>query len=582
MLSRIASLARVSATPLRRSLTVTRAAASDMMCYQCEQTRDGTGCTTVGVCGKTPETAALQDATVHALKGISSYAHRASQFGAKSDKVDAFVLDSLFATLTNVNFDPKRFQTMLNEAAVLKRDAQKMFETAAKAAGQTPQVPTNAAAQWQGLSPCSSIEQLEHDAKQWGLEERKKATHDDEKFALAELCMYGLKGLAAYAHHAKQLGRTSPAVNTFVHKALDQLAEPSSAGDMLGLALEIGKVNVDVMGMLDKAHTDRFGHPTPHAVRTEPIAGKCILVSGHDLNDLYNILQQTEGKGINVYTHGEMLPAHGYPGLRKFSHLAGNYGSAWQNQKFEFSDFPGPIIMTTNCLVEPLSYRKRLYTRGVTGWPGCTHIPADDYTPVIEDALKQEGFDENGPNKTITVGFGHNTVLSIADKVLSAVSTGDLKHVFFIGGCDGTEGERNYFRDVALGAPKDSIVLTAGCGKYRFNKHDFGTLQQSGLPRLLDVGQCNDAYGVVMIASGLAKALNCGINDLPLSLAVSWFEQKAVAVLLSLLHLGVKNIYLGPKLPAFVTPSALSLLQQNFGIRKTGDAKTDLKQMLKL
>lgn len=565
-----------------RTASVASHVKDDMFCMQCEQTRDGVGCSTVGVCGKTPEVSAMQDLLLDKLKSIGFHAHRARALGVPdNEEVNRFPLDALFSTLTNVNFDPKRFQTFIHEADRLRHVAQTMHMQAAARQGHwvdNVDWPCIAAPP----TPFSELEQMVAEGRHVSVPRRFASGGNDEALSLAELAVYGLKGTAAYAHHAMQLGRTSPAVAAFMHEALSQLANPHpAAGEMLKLALDVGRVNVDVMAMLDEAHTSRFGHPTPAAVRTQPRAGKCILVSGHDLNDLHDILVQTEGKGVDVYTHGEMLPAHGYPQLRKFKHLAGNYGSAWQNQKFEFSEFPGPIVMTTNCLIEPMTmYKNRLFTRSVVGWPGVRHIANNDYSEVVQAALHEEGFDETLPAKEITVGFGHNTVIGVADKVLGAVKSGALRHVFFIGGCDGSEGERNYFKELAMAVPKDCLILTAGCGKYRFNKQQFGTLADTGIPRLLDVGQCNDSFGVVKIASALAGALNCGINDLPVSLAVSWFEQKAVAVLLSLLHLGVKNIHLGPKLPAFVTPSALQMLSEQYGLRKTGVAREDLQAML--
>eukprot|EP00455_Lapot_gusevi_P022731 TRINITY_DN2368_c0_g1_i7.p1 TRINITY_DN2368_c0_g1~~TRINITY_DN2368_c0_g1_i7.p1 ORF type:complete len:425 (-),score=190.83 TRINITY_DN2368_c0_g1_i7:303-1427(-) len=361
-------------------------------------------------------------------------------------------------------------------------------------------------------------------------------------------------------------------------------SDAETMNKLVGLTLGVGKTNVTVMQMLDAGHTGRFGHPVPTQVRTTPVQGKSILVSGHDLRDLEALLEATKDQGINIYTHGEMLPAHGYPGLKKYPHLAGHYGGPWQLQKLEFAQFPGPILMTTNCIIEPRkSYKDRIFTTNAVGWPGVRHLEHHDFGTLIEYAKHSEGFEKTDPEtKPLTVGFHHNTILSVADQVLGAVHGGKLRHVFLIGGCDGSEGERSYYSKLAKGLPSDTLVLTLGCGKYRFNKHEFGNLPGTGLPRLLDMGQCNDAYGAVVVASTLAKALNCGVNDLPLSLALSWFEQKAVAVLLSLLHLGVKRIRIGPALPAFLTPNVLELLIKTFDLKAANiqNVEQDIELML--
>lgn len=565
-----------------------------MFCFQCEQTRDNKGCTTVGVCGKTPEVASLQDLLIHATKGVAIYARGARELGGLSDRnVDNFVLRSLFSTVTNVNFDPDRFKAYLKEAYEMKNKAKALYEQAKASA--SPEAKANALAreqledQWKPTSftfnPSMSIEELEAEGHRVGVLERRQVYGPDIS-GLQEMAIYGLKGLAAYAEHAFVLGQESDQVFGFCHEALAKLSQTDqqTVAGLLQLCLDVGKVNVEVMRLLDQGATSRYGHPKPTPVRTTAVKGKCALISGHDLRDLEELLKQTEGKGINVYTHGEMLPAHGYPGLKeKYPHLVGNYGGAWQQQKIEFARFPGPILMTTNCIIEPRkSYKDRIYTRSVVGWPGVKHLPTYDFSEMVQQALEMEGFEEDEPEKNTTMtGFARNTVLSVADKVVELVKSGDIKHFFLIGGCDGAEGERNYFKEMALNTPKDTMVLTLACGKYRFNKFfdQFGTI--GGLPRMLDIGQCNDAYSAIQIAAGLQQAFGLDdINKLPLSFVISWFEQKAVAVFLSLLHLGVKNIYLGPQLPAFATPTMLDVLVKSYGVRQINNVEKDMKVML--
>ena len=399
---------------------------------------------------------------------------------------------------------------------------------------------------------------------------------------LQELLLYGLKGMAAYAEHALVLGHEDDSTYAFIAEVLYYLAEAiPSVEALFALCLKCGEVNMRVMELLDTANTGAYGHPVPTPVRVEPLRGKAILVSGHDLKDLEKLLVQTEGMGINIYTHGEMLPAHGYPELKKFRHLVGNYGGAWQDQKDEFARFPGAILMTTNCIQEPQTdYSQRIFTSGFVGWPGVTHITNGDFSPVIKAALTAPGFAEDGPDKTILVGFGHQAVLGVAEKVVEAVKTGAIKHFFLVGGCDGARSGRDYYTDFAESVPKDCVILTLACGKYRFNKLDFGTI--GGIPRLLDVGQCNDAYSAIQIAIALSKAFQCGVNDLPLSLVLLWYEQKAVAILLTLLHLGIRNIRLGPTLPAFVTPNVLKVLQDKFNLMPIKTAEQDLTAILQL
>ena len=388
--------------------------------------------------------------------------------------------------------------------------------------------------------------------------------------------------MAAYADHALILGQEDENVYAFIHETLDFLTRPNPTVDeLVGYNMKCGEVNLRVMELLDKANTDAYGHPVPTKVRVNPVKGKALLVSGHDLKDLHEILEQTEGKGINVYTHGEMLPAHGYPKLKKFKHLAGNYGGAWQDQHSEFNAFPGAIVMTTNCIQKPLAtYRGRIFTSGLVAYPRVEHISDGDFSPAIEASLKEEGFKKDGEDKTILVGFAHNTVLGVADKVIDAVKTGKIKHFFLVGGCDGAKPGRNYYTEFAEQAPKDTVILTLACGKFRFNKQEFGDI--GGIPRLLDMGQCNDAYSAIQVAVALSKAFNVGVNELPLSLVLSWYEQKAVCILLTLLHLGIKNIRLGPTLPAFVTPAVLQVLVDRFNIMPTTTAKRDLDAILGL
>ena len=543
----------------------------DMFCYQCEQTAKGTGCTVRGVCGKDPTTAALQDVLVHMVKGIAQHAHRARQAGAAERKIDVFVIEALFSTLTNVNFDPERFAALIGTAVEMRDKAKALYEGAADA----PEELTGPAA----FAPAADIDGLAAQAADIGLEARKAALGEDIA-GLQELIIYGLKGAAAYADHAQILGVEDADIYAAFNQSLSDLADnPTDIGALTGAALGVGELNLKVMELLDKANTDAYGHPEPTAVRVTPIKGKAIVVSGHDLKDLEELLKQTEGKGINVYTHGEMLPCHGYPGLKKYKHLVGNYGGAWQDQKTEFDAFPGAILMTTNCIQKPAeTYTDRIFTAGLVAWPGVTHISDGNFQPVIDAALAADGFAEDAPEKTIMVGFARNAVLGVADKVIEAVKGGDIRHFFLIGGCDGAKPGRNYYTELAQAVPDDCVILTLACGKYRFNKLDFGDI--GGIPRLLDIGQCNDAYSAVQIAVALAGAFDCGVNDLPLSMILSWYEQKAVAILLSLLHLGIQNIRIGPSLPAFITPPVLNVLVEKFNIAPVTTPEEDLKAIL--
>ena len=547
----------------------------EMFCFQCEQAAGGTGCTKFGVCGKDPETAALQDLMVYAAKGIAMYAHRAAQLGVRDRDVDVFLTEALFTTVTNVNFDAARLAALLRRAAEVKDKARAAYAAACARQGE-PEETLGGPAQW---TPAQDRAGLIAQAGEDSITARREALGEDVA-GLQELLLYGLKGTAAYADHAMILGHEDTSVYAFFAEALDFLTRDNpSVDELLGMILRCGEVNLKVMGLLDAANTSAYGDPEPTAVRIEPVKGKAILVSGHDLKDLEELLKQTEGQGINVYTHGEMLPAHGYPGLKKYAHLAGNYGGAWQDQAREFDAFPGAILMTTNCIQKPRDgYRNRIFTSGLVAWPGVKHIADRNFAPLIEAARGAEGFSEDGSDKTILVGFGHNAVMSVADKVVDAVKAGNIRHFFLIGGCDGAKSGRNYYTEFAEAVPDDCVILTLACGKYRFNKLDFGDI--GGIPRLLDCGQCNDAYSAVQIAVALAEAFDTDVNSLPLSLILSWYEQKAVCILLTLLHLGIRNIRLGPSLPAFVTPAVLNVLVEKFNIMPISSVEEDLKAIL--
>jgi hydroxylamine reductase len=546
-----------------------------MFCYQCEQTSKGEGCQAVGVCGKDETTATLQDLLIHVIKGVSMYAHRAHQLGASDPEVDAFTIQSIFSTLTNVNFDPDRLVGLIHEAIKTRDAARDMYEGASVMAGIASAYLGGPAA-W---IPASSLEGLLAQGQQTLLPARF-LTEGKEVSNLQELVLYGLKGVAAYAAHALALGAGDPVSFAKIHELLDFLTKPApTADELLANALAVGELNYRVMEILDKAHTETFGHPVPSKVRLHARKGKAILVSGHDLHDLYALLEQTKGLGIQIYTHGEMLPAHGYPKLRAYEHLAGNYGGAWTDQADEFAEFPGAILMTSNCIQQPeVSYKERIFTSGAVAWPGVLHIADQDFSPVIAAALQAPGYAEDGTGEEITVGFGHNAVLSVAGRVIDAVKAGAIRHFFLIGGCDGARSGRSYYTELAESIPADCLIMTLACGKFRFNKLEFGEI--GGLPRLLDIGQCNDTYSALQIALALAKAFECGVNDLPLSLVLSWYEQKAVAVLLTLLHLGVRNIRIGPTLPAFLSPGVLDLLHEKFNLMAIGTAEEDLATML--
>jgi len=547
-----------------------------MFCYQCEQAAGGKGCTSVGICGKDNDTALLQDLLLHAATGISMVAHRAGKLGATDRVIDRFVMEALFTTVTNVNFDPVRLEALIAKAGQMLAHAQSMYESACKKAGKPAEKLAGAAA-WK--VPANRFQMLQQ-AEDLSIA-KKLAAQGSDITGLQELIVYGLKGTAAYADHAYILGVEDDDVYAFFHEALDFLTGPKATDvdALVGMTLKVGQINLKVMGMLDKANTDTYGHPEPTVVRVTAKKGHAILVSGHDLKDLEELLKQTEEKGINVYTHGEMLPCNAYPRLKKYKHLVGNYGGAWQDQAKEFAAFPGAILMTTNCIQKPRdSYKDRIFTSGLVAWPGVTHISNRDFSPVIKAALAQPGFTADEPEKTITVGFGRNAVMSVADKVIEAVKAGKIKHFFLVGGCDGAKPGRNYYTEFAQQVPNDCVILTLACGKYRFNKLQFGDI--GGIPRLLDIGQCNDAYSAIQIAVALAGAFNCGVNDLPLTLVLSWYEQKAVCILLTLLHLGIKNMRIGPSLPAFIGPAVLKVLVDKFNLAPITTPQEDLKAML--
>lgn len=526
----------------------------NMYCYQCEQTAKGTGCTVAGVCGKTPVASDQQDLILDTLKQIGFYAQKLPA----NDEVNKAIIEGLFTTVTNVNFDSERLERINSELKSLLQKAKSAYIQQLN--GASPEEPE--------LKAGEAVSVLQ----------RKEIINEDI-VSLQDILTYGMKGAAAYADHARVLGYQSDDVYKFFIDSLALLTKKTPPVDeMLSACLHCGEVNFKIMELLDKANTDTYGHPEPTKVRVTGKKGKAILVSGHDLKDLDALLKQTEGTGINIYTHGEMLPCNAYPELKKYKHLAGNWGGAWQDQKKEFAEFPGAILMTTNCIQDPIGYSERIFTCGLVAWPGVKHISDRNFQPVIDAALNAEGFVQDEEEQYITIGFGHNAVLGVADKVIDAVKAGQIKHFFLVGGCDGAKSGRNYYTEFAQKVPKDCVILTLACGKYRFNKLEFGDI--GGIPRLLDIGQCNDAYSAIKIAVALAEAFKTDVNSLPLSMILSWYEQKAVAILLTLLHLGIKNIKLGPTLPAFITPNVLNVLVETFQIAPISTPEEDLKQIL--
>lgn len=526
-----------------------------MFCFQCEQTAGGSGCKrNAGVCGKTADVAGLQDKLTGALIGLA----RATDGDTRpAESIYKLLIKGLFTTITNVSFNAETIAALIEEVHAEK---EKLVPNCSSCA-----------------APCGRNSDYDMELL-WSA--------DEDIRSLKSLILFGIRGMAAYAYHAGILGYTSEEVNKFIAKALFAIGEDWGMDFLLPIVLEVGQVNYACMEMLDKANTETFGNPVPVTVPLKVEKGPFIVITGHDLYDLKKLLEQTEGKGINIYTHGEMLPAHGYPELKKYPHLKGNFGTAWQNQQKEFATIPAPVLFTTNCLMPPKdSYRDRVFTTEVVSYPEIVHIGEDkDFTPVIEKALALGGYAEdkqftgiNGGD-TVMTGFAHGTVLGVADKVIEAVKSGAIKHFLLVGGCDGARPGRNYYTELVRKAPDDTVILTLACGKYRFNDLDLGTI--GGLPRIMDMGQCNDAFSAIKVAVALADAFGCGVNDLPLSIILSWYEQKAVCVLLTLLYLGIKNIKLGPTLPAFVSPNVLNYLVEHYNIAPTGTVDDDLKVIL--
>jgi hydroxylamine reductase len=539
-----------------------------MFCNQCEQTAKGFACTVRGVCGKTHETDVLQDLLIYTCAGLAEVALLAEEKGVKKPEVDFFLMEAMFSTLTNVDFDPERIRDYIEKAVELRESLKK------EANIQTDSPISN-------FKPAKSMEELIKQGEEREIEPKVFREEGEDVGSLKLTILYGLKGIAAYAYHAEKLGVR----NEEVYKSFKELLvnifkdKTSDLKTWVDRALEVGRLNLLIIEALDRANTSAFGHPQPTKVSLGAKKGKAILVSGHDLKDLYELLKQTEGKGIYVYTHGEMLPAHGYPELKKFLHLAGHYGTAWQNQQKEFEAFPGPIVMTTNCLMPPKdSYKDRVFTLGPVGYPGVKHLLSEDFTPVIEMALAMEGFKEDIPGKEVMTGFARNAVLSVAEKIIDLVKAGKIRHFFLVGGCDGAKPVRNYYTEFVEKVPEDCLVLTLACGKFRFFDKDLGTIE--GIPRLIDIGQCNDAYSAIQVALALSQAFGVSVNELPLSLILSWYEQKAVAILLTLLYLGLKNMRLGPSMPAFLSKNVANFIVQNYNLKPITTPDEDLRSIL--
>ncbi|MFQ2449765.1 hydroxylamine reductase [Aeromonas caviae] len=547
-----------------------------MFCVQCEQTirtPAGNGCAYAqGMCGKTAETSDLQDVLIYTLQGLSAWALAAREHGIVDSEIDAFVPKAFFATLTNVNFDSARIVAYVNQALTYR---QRLAAKLAPLAVQADILPAAAS-----FEPGADLLAQLAQAPQTAVNRGKNEVNEDI-MGLRLLCLYGLKGAAAYMEHARVLDQQDAGVAAEFHRIMSWLGtDPCDLDPLFKCAMEIGLLNFKIMEMLDLGETTAFGHPEPTQVRVTPVPGKCILVSGHDMVDLKLILEQTRGTGINVYTHGEMLPALAYPFFKQYPHLVGNYGSAWQNQQKEFANFPGAVVMTSNCIIDPNvgNYSDRIFTRSIVGWPGVTHLEGEDFCAVIAKAQALEGFKHVELEHFITIGFARNALMQAAPAVIDKVKAGEISHFFLVGGCDGDRAERAYYTEFAKAIPQDSLLLTLGCGKYKFNKLDFGDI--GGIPRLLDVGQCNDAYSAIQLALALADAFECGVNDLPLTLVLSWFEQKAIVILLTLLALGVKDIRTGPTAPAFLTPALLKVLEEQFGLKGTTTADADLAEIL--
>lgn len=541
-----------------------------MFCYQCEQTAQGKGCTVQGVCGKQPDVAALQDLLLYSLMGLSAVAVEGRRVGVSNQDVNVFTVKAAFSTLTNVDFDPARFKALIDQAVAWREH----LKAEVASAGGLKDWPKEAAS----FTSAATLPGLVAQGEKVGL--KSYPADNPDTLSLKHTVLFGIKGVSAYADHAQILGQADDSVYAFVHEGLAAIqSSDKGADEWVAMALRCGEAAYKAMELLDAGNTETYGHPVPTKVPLGHRKGKAILVSGHDLKDLEELLKQTEGKGITIYTHGEMLPTHGYPGLKAYPHFYGQFGTAWQKQTKEFAAFPGAVLMTTNCIQRPANiYKNNLFTSGMVGWPGIPHITDLNFKPVIDRAMELPGFEDDHVGQEVTVGFARNAVLGVADQVVAAVKTGDVRHFFLVAGCDGAKPGRNYYTEFVEKVPRDCIVLTLACGKYRFFDKNLGDI--GGIPRLLDAGQCNDAYSALQIALALSKAFDLEVNELPLSLIISWYEQKAVCVLLALLHLGIRGIRLGPSLPAFLTPNVLDTLVKNFDIQPIGSAEEDLKTIL--
>lgn len=543
-----------------------------MYCNQCEQTAGGEGCHQWGACGKSPEVDALQDLLTFCLRGLGQVAIAAKELGINTREVDIFTCECLFSTFTNVNFNPESFVSYIRDAITLREN----IKAEIKQINGTIYFP-----EFCNFQPANNIDELVEQGREFEYKFISAAANNVDLFSLKLTVIYGLKGVAAYVYHAQELGQHDEQVYTFCHETLVNLDRPDlSLDDWVNIALKVGEANFRAMELLDAGHTSNYGHPVPTPVPLNAKKGKAILVSGHDLKELETLLKQTQDTGILVYTHGEMLPAHGYPGLKqKYPHLYGHYGTAWQNQTREFAKFPGAIVMTTNCLMPPQSsYQNRVFTLRTVGWPGLQHINDGNFAPVIQKALEMPGFLEDEPPRKVMTGFARNAVLSVAPQVIEAVKKGEIRHFFLVGGCDGAKPIRDYYSQFVEKVPQDCVVLTLACGKFRFFDKELGDI--GGIPRLMDVGQCNDAYSAIQIALALANAFDVDVNQLPLSMVLSWYEQKAVAILLTLLYLGIKDIRLGPTLPAFISPNVFKLLSEKYNLKAITTPDEDLAACL--
>ncbi len=541
-----------------------------MFCNHCEQTAKGISCSVKGVCGKTADLADLQDLLMHAVRGLSHFANEGRNVGIEDQEANRFTCKAIFSTLTNVNFDEERFRELIHQCVEWR---ERLKVKVAKAGGKSSfDDPATT------FKPADSIPDLIEQGQEVGQVWNPHLGQDAQ--SVQQILVFGIRGLAAYTDHAAILGQEEQKIYAFIHKALASLVRTDlTLDEWVAMTLQCGEMNFLALELLDKANTTAYGHPVPTKVPLGHKKGKCILISGHDLKDMANLLEQTDGKGIDIYTHGEMLPAHGYPELKKHRQLYGHFGTAWQNQRQEFEKFPGAILMTTNCLQEPKEvYKNNIFTTGMTGWTGIRHVKNGEFGPVIKSALEMPGFREDEDKGSVIVGFGHHTVLGIANQVIEAVKSGAIKHFVLVAGCDGAKPGRNYYSELVEKLPPDTVVLTLACGKFRFFDKNLGDI--GGIPRLLDIGQCNDAYSAVKIALELADAFHCEVNDLPLSLILSWYEQKAVAILLTLFHLGIKDIRLGPSLPAFISSNVLEVLVKEFGIKPISTPDEDIAAIL--